>query len=77
MLSGRLTDDWRGVWDREFEGDQDAAEDPLVPLLPSLFFPKECASLRRDIGALPVDVDEAKSQRQPSPRRCKEELATV
>jgi hypothetical protein len=64
MLSGKLRDDCRGLWDCEFDGDQEAAEDALLPLLPSLFFPSECASLRRDIGALAINVDEAKLARR-------------
>jgi len=59
-LSGKLSDDWRGLWDCELDGDQEAAEDALLPLLRSLFLPSECASFRRDIGALAIDMDEVK-----------------
>jgi hypothetical protein len=49
LLSGSETDEERGVEDCEVDGDQEVIDEALVPCDFSLPFPRELASLRRDI----------------------------
>lgn len=50
FVSGSETDEERGVWDCEFDGDQDVVDEAAVPFDFSCFLLRELANRRRDIG---------------------------